>query len=97
MLDDAALGRKLAAARAYAGLESEVERALDLHGPEAFRVERLRPVAYGLDLAPRLADPPPYERYGEERVAAGRYARVLRFRRHVAPLAERLRAFADGG
>jgi len=97
VLDDAALARKLAAARAYPGLASEVERALALHGPEAFRVERLRPVAYGLDLAPRLPDPPLYERYGEERVAAGRYAEVLRFRRHVLPAAERLRAWAAGG
>jgi hypothetical protein len=96
VLDDAALARKLAAARAYSGLESEVARALDRHGPEAFRVERLRPVDYGLDLAPRLPEPPLYERYGEERVAAGRYAEVIRFRRHLAPAAERLRAFADG-
>jgi hypothetical protein len=96
VLDDAALARKLAAARAYAGLEPEVARALDRHGAEAFRIERLQPVRYGLDLAPRLPDPPPYERYGEERVAAGRYAEVLRFRRHLAPAAERLRAFADG-
>ncbi len=96
VLDDAALARKLAAARAYAGLESEVGLALDRHGADAFRVERLRPVAYGLDLAACLPDPPAYERYGEERVASGRYAEVLRFRRHLAPAAERLRAFAAG-
>ncbi len=96
VLDDAALARKLAAARAYAGLGDEVERALGRYGAEAFRVERLRPVTYGLDLAPRLPDPPPYERFGAERVAAGRYREVLTFRRHMAPAAERLRAFADG-
>lgn len=96
VLDDAALARKLAAARAYPGLESEVERALARHGERAFRVERLRPVAYGLDLAPRLHDPPLYERYGAERVAAGRYAEVIRFRRHLVPAAERLRAWAAG-
>lgn len=96
VLDDAALARKLAAARAYPGLESEVARALARHGEAAFRVERLRPVAYGLDLAPRLPDPPLYERYGAERVAAGRYAEVIRFRRHLVPAAERLRAWAGG-
>jgi len=96
VLDDATLARKLAAARSYAGLEDEVRRTLERHGDEAFRVERLRPVRYGLDLAAVLPDPPRYEAFGEERVAAGRYREVLRFRRHLAPLAERLRALADG-
>jgi len=81
-LDDAALGRKIAASRAYAELEGEVDRALDAHGIEAFRVERLRPVGGEIE----RASPPYYERYGEQQVARGRYAEVLRYREHVAPL-----------
>jgi len=97
VLDDAALARKLAAARDYAGLEQEVCSALDRHGADAFRIERLRPVGYGLDLAPLFSGPPRYESFGEERVALGRYREVLSFRRHVEPAAARLRACADGG
>jgi len=97
VLDDAALARKLAAARDYAGLEQEVCSALDRHGADAFRVERLRPVGYGLDLAPLFSAPPRYERLGAQRVAQGRYREVLSFRRHLEPAAARLRACADGG
>ena len=95
VLDDDALARKLAAARAYAGLEGETARALERHGAEAFRVETLRPARRGPH-APPLPDPPDYERFGEERVAAGRYREVIRFASHLAPVARRLRSFAAG-
>jgi len=42
-LDDSALARKLRAARAYPFLETDVERALALHGPEPLRVEKFTP------------------------------------------------------
>jgi len=74
-LDDAALARKLLAA----------------HGVEAFGVECLRPLTSGTLHAVPPEDLPYYERYGAGRVAAGRYARVLRYREHFAPLAAAVR------
>jgi len=90
-LDDAALARKLFAARVYVGLGDEVETALAAHGVEAFGVECLRPLTSGTLHAVPPEDPPYYERYGAGRVAAGRYARVLRYREHFAPLAAAVR------
>ena len=90
-LEDGALDRKLAAARAYPEMADEVERALAGHGTEAFRTECLRPADPEADVEALIADPPYYERYGERQVAAGRYPRVLRFREHFLPLARALR------
>lgn len=87
-----AIERKLAAAHGYPELLPEVERALRLHGPAAFGVERLRPVETDRPLLERIADPPPYERYGAERVAAGHYHQVLTLRGHFLPLAEAVAA-----
>ena len=85
-LDDRALARKLSAARRYAELDGEVEAALRAGGPEAFRVDVLDPAA---PWAPP-ARPPFYEEHGARRVAEGAYARVLRHREHVRPLAHAL-------
>jgi hypothetical protein len=89
-LDDAALGRKLQAARGYPELAGEVEHALERYGTAPFRTECLRPVdlsdRYGRD----AGEVPYYETYGEQRVAAGAYDRVLRFREHLLPLADAL-------
>jgi hypothetical protein len=90
-LDDASLARKLAAARAYPGLAEETESALARHGEDAFRIEWLRPVPDGWEIGDRFADPPYYELHGERQVAAGYYREVLRYRSHVAPVAEALR------
>lgn len=94
-LDPGALARKLAAARSYPGLEDEVARALARYGPDSFQTEWLREVSYGLDIDHLVSDPPFYEVYGERQVAAGLYQRVLRYREHVAPVAEWLRSGAD--
>jgi hypothetical protein len=96
-LDEAALARKLASAQSYPELAGEVEKALARHGAEPFRIECLRPVRYGLDIGSRFAHPPYYESYGEQQVAAGVYREVLRFRQHLAPLAERLGSRVAGG
>jgi hypothetical protein len=92
VLDDAALARKRAAAERYSEMRSEVEAALAHGGPEAYRVETLRPV--DPDAEPFLFGDavPEYEAFGERRVAAGRYERVIRYREHVLPLAEALGA-----
>jgi hypothetical protein len=96
-LDDGALQRKLQAADAYPEMAAEVERALASHGRAPFGVECLRPVRYGLEVGGRFAHPPYYESYGERQVAAGIYRQVIRFREHMAPLAEELGRHAARG
>jgi hypothetical protein len=90
-LDDAAFDRKRAAVAAYPEVAADVDRILGMHEAAAFRVECLRPVRYALDIAGCFEHPCLYERHGEKRVAAGVYREVIRFRDHIAPLAERLR------
>lgn len=89
-LDDEALARKLDAARSYPELAGEVDAALSRFGPDRFRVECLRPCdpedRYGWD----PQEVPFYERYGEQKVAAGVYRQVIRFREHVRPIADAL-------
>ncbi|HEY2290806.1 MAG TPA: hypothetical protein VGM86_08910 [Thermoanaerobaculia bacterium] len=89
-LDGDALQRKLAAAAGYPEMAYEMERALANHGRASFGVECLRPVRYGLEIGGRHPQPPFYESYGERQVAAGIYREVIRFRGHMAPLAEGL-------
>jgi len=89
-LDDAALARKLAAARGYSALTDEVDVALVRLGVEAFRIEPFAPGEGGDGLG--SGPPPYYERHGERRVAEGVYARVVRFREHVLPVARALRS-----
>lgn len=94
-LDDAAYQRKVEAARAYRELAGDLTLMVALHNMNAFRVECLRPVRYELDIAGRFTEPCLYEWYGEKQVAAGVYRDVIRFRQHVAPLAEGLNAYLD--
>ncbi len=94
VLDAAAWQRKLEAVQAYAELRYEVERSFAGHGEDAFRVELLRPVDANRTLAERVGVPPFYESFGERRVAAGVYDRVLRFREHFLPLADAVRDWA---
>jgi hypothetical protein len=95
-LDDEAFARKLAAARAYAAMADEVDRALAGHGKGAFRVETLRRADPGFDLEAIHGEVPLYERFGERRVADGVYPEVVRFRAHLQPLAARLEALVAG-
>jgi AcrR family transcriptional regulator len=90
-LEDGALERKLAAARSYPEMAYEVDRAFERHGAAAFRIECLRPVDPEADVEALVEEPPYYETYGEQQVAAGRYPQVLRFREHFLPLARALR------
>jgi len=91
-LDEHAYARKLAAAGAYPEIAADMARLTSSYGADAFRVECLLPVRYGLSIADRFTHPPKYEAYGEKRVAAGFYAEVIRFRQHLAPVAARLAA-----
>jgi hypothetical protein len=88
-LDDEAFVRKLVAATAYPALAGEIERAILTYGLGAFRIECLRPAA-GWSGAVSSPEPPLYERYGEARVAAGRYHQVVREREHLGPIASAL-------
>lgn len=95
-LDDEAFARKLAAARSYVELESEVNAAFKQNAVEAFRFECLRPVAGG-PITNGLTEKPFYEVYGEQKVASGYYPKVIRYREHFLPLAEALWRTAVGG
>jgi hypothetical protein len=91
VLDDDALGRKIEAALGYPELRDETSRALAAYGADAFRVEMLRPVRDLREGVEALdEDPPYYERYGSEQVAAGHYREVIRYQAHVRPLARAL-------
>jgi hypothetical protein len=91
-LDDAAVQRKLQAALGYPELAAEVRTALDTWGEEAFRTECLRPA---VSWTAAVAGPPEYERRGEERVASGRWAKVIRGYAHVFPAVAALRRHAE--
>jgi hypothetical protein len=91
-LSDDELARKLAAARAYEGLDQEVNELLRRHGAEPFRREVLWP-ADAVPFAP--ADPPAYERFGENRRDVGTYREVIRRREHIQPIVEALERFAS--
>lgn len=88
-LDDDAFARKLAVARSYAELESEVNEAIKVNRLDAFRVECLRrvpnrPSVFASDHKPY------YEQYGEQQVSTGHYDQVIRYREHLLPLAAAL-------
>jgi len=96
-LDDNQLQQKLQAAYGYTELDADVHRILKDKGIEAIRTECLRPVSSTLHADGLFAEPPYYERYGEQRVTAGFYKQVLRFREHVLPLVDALRHYVCGG
>jgi len=56
---------------------------------DSFRVECLRPA--GSKVRSTIEERPFYEIYGEQKVAAGQFKRVLRYREHMVPLADALR------
>ena len=88
-LSDEVRDEKIAAAKSYAELGDEVERALALVGPDYFGEEYLVPArAYTGKDGP---DKPDYERSGEQRVAEGKYTNVLRYEHHVLPVFQALR------
>lgn len=95
-LDDAALERKLAAARAYPEMADEVASALVRFGVEAFRNEVMWPSDPNPDLAARYSTPPFFESHGARRVGEGHYQEVVRLRDHLLPVAAALRAWAHG-
>lgn len=81
-LDDAAAGRKRAAAGAYGPLAEEIRRVLSAE-PGALRSERL--------LTPTFEWPehwqPGWEAFGRKRIAEGRFRQAITWSGHVRPLA----------
>lgn len=92
-LDDATFAAKMAAARTRSALVADVDEMLSRHGADAYRRETFRAVADWTDIG--SGAPPLYEHFGEERVAAHRYARVIRRDEHLAPLRDALRAAVE--
>jgi len=89
-LDDDSMTRKLAAAAGYTEIGFDVQEAIGKHTVEAFRVECLRPVS-NCDRGDRfLIEPPYYEQYGAQQVAAGHYREVIHYRKHFLSLASSL-------
>lgn len=90
-LDEAAVARKIAAARRCQALSFEVESLIARIGVDALRREVLRPAAAAVERS-KPASKPFYETHGEQRVAAGRYETVIRYEQHFRPFVETLTA-----
>jgi len=89
-LDAAEYAAKMERARGQAAVLADIDELLSQHGADAYRREALCPV---VDWTAIDGDAPPlYERYGEERVAAHRYTKVIRRSEHMLPLRDALRA-----
>ena len=88
-LDPDAFAAKMSAVRAMAPALIDADEMLARFGAQAFRRETLHPAGSWLD--DRFAGGPRFERFGQERVAAGLYAQVIRHREHVVPLRNALR------
>ena len=84
---------KIARARAQAKTLADVDEMFARHGENAYRTEAFRRVADWTAIDADIS--PLYERYGEQRVAARRYAQVIRLREHMIPLRDALRAHVD--
>jgi hypothetical protein len=94
-VDDGTLSRKLQAARDYSEMAVDLHRILDEQGIDSLHTERLRRVK-GDSGDVQINEPPYYEVYGENQVAAGHYQQVIRYREHVLPVARALRRFVEG-
>lgn len=89
-LDDETFARKLSIARSFAPLRQDLAGMLERFGENAFRRETFRSVEDWSEPTDWPEGRPQYETIGEDRVARGRYDRVLRYAEHVRPLQLRL-------
>jgi hypothetical protein len=90
-LDDEAFARKMKHASRYEDVAIDIEELIRNVGSDGLRREVLTPIAASAMLR-EPASKPYYEVRGEEQVAAGRYATVLRHREHFVPFVEALSA-----
>jgi hypothetical protein len=93
-LGEEAFESKMRAAREYAQVKNEVNVMIERHGEQAFRRESFRLVS---DWTVFDHDCPAYERFGEERIAAGCYRHVIRHADHMMPLRDALLAWVEAG
>jgi hypothetical protein len=93
-LDERMLGDKLACALGYEEMAAEVASALGRCGKDYFATECFRLVEQPFNASPYL-EPPQYESWAEQRVAAGHYRTVIRME-HVLPIMEAILNFAEG-
>jgi hypothetical protein len=91
-LDDPALARKLTAAKEFVSLQRELNAVVASEGLEAQRTEVYRETCDFSALTVPEGAVPAYERFGEQRVATGRYQECIRWNQHVAPIVAALRA-----
>jgi hypothetical protein len=85
-LDEPALARKLTAAKEFVNLQQELDAVVALEGLEAQRTEIYREASDFSMLTVPGGTIPAYERFGEQRVATGRYQECIRWNEHVAPI-----------
>lgn len=91
-LDDAALAAKLAAAHQMSVAIGDIAEMLARFGEEAFRIEAFSEVPEWTTVGWPAGERPLYERFGEQRVADGRYDSVIRYIDHFQPLLDSLSA-----
>ncbi|HEV7488748.1 MAG TPA: hypothetical protein VGQ65_24000 [Thermoanaerobaculia bacterium] len=84
---------KMDRAAAQSASLADIEAMVTRYGANAYQRETLSPVADWTAIDD--GEPPLYERYGEERVAAGQYMTVIRRREHMLPLRDALRAAVE--
>jgi len=89
-LDEAAMERKMAAARGYPELRGELEAALRAYGRAPFARECLWDAPDPFDALERFDAVPYYERVGRERRSGGMYDEVITLDAHIRPLARAL-------
>jgi hypothetical protein len=102
-LDQPTFDRKLSAAWAYDELRSDIEVVLSDNGVDSFRTERFDPIMID-EMADGMArhdhrhsSSPYYEDYGARLMRQGIYDQVIRYREHLAPLADALNLTAQEG
>jgi len=87
-LDRHTFEEKIAAARAYPGLEDDVDYFLQKYSEQAFRTEYLYPATEDPEQTWVDHKRPYYEEHGERRVSDGDYNEVIRYHQHMLPLAK---------
>jgi len=91
-LNETEFRRKMEDARTYAELATEVAGTLRQTPADAFRKECLYlPAEEDALLESLPCEVPFYERFGEQQVAQGKFAEVIRHKRHLLPLVRAIR------
>jgi hypothetical protein len=93
-LDPGELARKIRLAEDFPEIAGDVTEVIAAGGMSFLAVERLNRLRPIRELLPRRDEKPAYEVFGEQRVAAGLYAEVLRWS-HIQPIAEALCELAE--